>query len=384
MWLSNKTKQSSSTDLPKPLRSSSNNGIKQNNRTTAGPSPLAREAQRVLVTGGLGFIGSHLVEFLLGRGDSVFIADDNSQPAVSREWIQNLMSRHRARALSNVFVDIRDLESMRRLLPKDIDVIVHLAALPGVRPSVNNPSLYHDANVVGTENVLQFATDCDVSHVVFASSSTVYGANPNLPWSEDSTPLAPTNPYAETKVVCEELGRAFCERDGNSFTALRFFSVYGPRQRRDLVARIFAGQMIRNRSLRIFGDGEYGRDFTYIDDAVSAIVSSMSDHSDNLGGFQVFNVGTGKTHTLNQLVAILESQLGRKAKVEHLHINPADSPRTRADITRARKLLSYEPATDLSDGLQLLCDWIVATESQQQEQPEFSSTDYAREFPANL
>lgn len=308
-----------------------------------------------IVTGGAGFIGSHLVERLLEEGWFVTVVD-NFDPFYPREvkW-KNL---EKARSHSNfrlLEVDIRDLEALRRILDGRYDVIVHLAAKAGVRPSLRDPVGYYEVNVRGTQNLLEIAKEKGITRFVFASSSSVYGMNPNLPWREDDPLLRPVSPYGASKVAGEVLGQVYSHLYGIHFIALRIFTAYGPRQRPDLAIYKFARLMLEGKPLPIYGNGSTLRDYTYIGDLVEGIRLAM-DYDQK--PFEVINLGSGHPLGLLEVIEAMEAELGIKANLEFLPPQPGDVPKTWADITKATELLGYKPKTSLKEGLKFFCEWL--------------------------
>ncbi|ARA94397.1 epimerase [Rhodothermaceae bacterium RA] len=324
----------------------------QENEVKAGTSiPSGRAA---LVTGGAGFIGSHLVDRLLREGWQVTVLDNFDpyyDPAVKRA---NLASHRGHPGFRLIEADVRDREAWWEV-PGSYDVIVHLAARPGVRASLEDPEGYEAVNVGGTRAVLDWAVERGIRQFVHASSSSVYGVNPNVPWREDDPLLLPASPYARTKVQAEELGRAYAEQYGLRFIALRFFSVYGPRQRPDLAFTKFARRMLAGEPIPVYGDGSSRRDYTYVGDIIEGVRAAM-DFTD--ASFMAFNLGNCHTHSLREMIEALEAELGVEARWQRLPEQPGDVPQTWADITRAERLLGYHPCTSLRDGLRELHAWL--------------------------
>lgn len=309
-----------------------------------------------LVTGGAGFIGSHLVDRLLAEGWRVTVVDNFDpfyDPALKRINIQAHLDYS---SYTLVEADIRDLQYLRERLSDDFDVIVHLAAKAGVRPSLQCPLEYQDVNVRGTQNLLELAREWGVRQFIFASSSSVYGLNPNVPWSEDDTVLRPISPYAATKVSGEVLGHVYSRVYGVRFIALRFFTVYGPRQRPDLAIHKFANKILKGEPIPVYGDGSARRDYTYVGDIIQGVRAAM-DYRDT--DFEVFNLGNNRTVSVLEMVQVLEKVLGRKARIEYLPAQPGDVPQTWADISKAERLLGYRPVTPLDEGLQRFVEWMV-------------------------
>lgn len=307
-----------------------------------------------LVTGGAGFIGSHVVDRLLGAGWHVTVLDDFNDfyaPALKRMNVAAHVSHHRYTLIEG---DIRGPETLRRL-GGTFDVIVHLAARAGVRPSIADPVLYQDVNVRGTQNLLEFARMRSIPQFVFASSSSVYGVNPRVPWSEDDPVLLPISPYASTKISGELLGHVYSHLFGLRFIALRFFTVYGPRQRPDLAIRKFAQALLAGEKIPFFGDGLTRRDYTFIDDIVDGIMAAVQYDATP---YEVINLGNSSAVSLRELVAVLEEVTGRRARLDHLPEQPGDVPQTWADVSRAKRLLGYDPQTPVREGIRRTVRWL--------------------------
>jgi UDP-glucuronate 4-epimerase len=310
----------------------------------------------VLVTGGAGFIGSHLVEALLARGSAVTVLDnfDPFYPRTIKD--HNLAAARLHKECRIVECDLRDLAGFREKLRGPFDAIVHLAAKAGVRPSIQDPVAYQDVNVRGTQHVLELAREWGVRQFVFASSSSVYGVNPRVPWSEDDHVLQPISPYASTKVSGELLGHVYSHLHGIRFIALRFFTVYGPRQRPDLAITKFAKLMIDGRSIPVFGDGSTRRDYTYVDDIVSGVLAAI-EYTDS--SYEVINLGNNHTVTLREMIAGLEDAFGVRARIETLPEQLGDVPQTWANIEKAHRLLGYRPSTPYADGVRRFATWLL-------------------------
>lgn len=305
--------------------------------------------KRALVTGGAGFIGSHLVDRLLSEGWYVSVVD-NFDPFYPREIKERNIAAHRVHPNYHLHeLDIRDLDDLRRDLTGEYDVIVHLAAKAGVRPSIEDPISYQEVNVRGTQNLLELAKEWGVKQFVFASSSSVYGVNPNVPWREDDHVLMPISPYASTKVGGELLGHVYSHLYGIRFIGLRFFTVYGPRQRPDLAIHKFAKLMLQDRGLPVYGDGMTRRDYTYIGDIIEGVVASLTYESSM---FEVINLGNNSTVSLSEMISGLESVLRIEAQVKRLPEQMGDVSQTWADISKAHHMLNYNPETDFITGLQ--------------------------------
>jgi UDP-glucuronate 4-epimerase len=309
----------------------------------------------VLVTGGAGFIGSHLVDRLLVDGHAVTVVD-NFDPFYPREVKEANLAPHRAHPKYRlVEADIRDLDGMRRELAGGYDVIVHLAARAGVRPSIADPVGYQEVNVRGTQNLLELTREWGVEQFVFASSSSVYGINPNVPWREADHVLQPISPYASTKVSGELLGHVYSHLYGIRFLALRFFTVYGPRQRPDLAIHKFARKLLAGEAIPVFGDGTTRRDYTFVDDIVSGIVGAMRYTGSR---YEVVNLGNNRTVSLAEMIRTLEAAFGVEARIERLPEQPGDVPQTWADVEKAAALFGYRPATGFAAGVARFEEWI--------------------------
>jgi UDP-glucuronate 4-epimerase len=312
----------------------------------------------ILVTGGAGFIGSHLVDRLLHRGEEIVCVDhlnDFYDPAIKRS---NIREHLRSPGYRLVEADIRDTEAMSRTFAAyPIEKIVHLAARAGVRPSIDQPLLYEDVNIKGTLCLLELARQHRISQFVFASSSSVYGANTKTPFSEEDRIDRTVSPYAATKYAGELLCYTYSHLYGIPATCLRFFTVYGPRQRPEMAIHKFAQLIHDGRPIPFYGDGSTARDYTYIDDIIDGIVAAL----DRPTPYEVFNLGESSTVTLKELVMTLEKVIGKPAIIQRLPSQPGDVEITYADITKARTLLGYNPSTAIADGLKSFNDWYVRT-----------------------
>lgn len=309
----------------------------------------------ILVTGGAGFIGSHLVDALLAEGHRATVLDnfDTFYERSSKE--QNIEPHRQHPRWRLVEADLRDADALRDALPGDFDVIVHLAAKAGVRPSLLDPAAYQDVNVRGTQNMLEFARERSVRQFVFASSSSVYGVNPRVPWSEDDHVLQPISPYASTKVSGELLGHVYSHLYGIRFIALRFFTVYGPRQRPDLAIHTFARNMLAGRPITVYGDGSTRRDYTYIDDAIAGVRGAIDYTRTN---YEVINIGNNEAISILEMIRGLEDALGATATLQRQPEQPGDVPQTLANIEKAKQLLDYQPRTRYATGVRAFVQWI--------------------------
>src|SRR5881394_714008 len=315
---------------------------------------------RILVTGGAGFIGSHLVEKLLAAGDAVIILDDFNDfydPQIKRANIAGF-----GKDVTVWHVDLRDGEAVRSLFHREkVDAIAHVAARAGVRPSIQQPQLYYDTNVAGTLHLLEAARVTGVERFVFASSSSVYGAAKKVPFSEDEHLTQTLSPYAATKIAGEFLCSTYSHLYKLRIVALRYFTVYGARQRPDLAIHQFTKKIHAGDSIDQFGDGSTRRDYTYIDDIIQGTMAALKYEGPM---FDVFNLGESETIQLKDLIAAIEKVLGKKAKINQLPEQPGDMPLTCADISKARKLLDYDPKTKFEDGLLRFVDWFLRSRTQ--------------------
>ncbi|MBA3833533.1 MAG: GDP-mannose 4,6-dehydratase [Chthoniobacterales bacterium] len=307
---------------------------------------------KILVTGGAGFIGSHLVEKLLGEGHEVTILDDFNDfydPTIKRRNIAAV-----AEKIAVHEVDLRDGDEVRGVFERgEFDVVIHLAARAGVRPSIGNPQLFYDTNVNGTLHLLEAARAVGLKCFIFGSSSSVYGLA-TAPFSEDLHLTQTLSPYAATKIAGEFLCSTYSHLYQMRVVALRFFTVYGPRQRPDLAIHQFTRRIWNGKPIDQFGDGTTQRDYTYVDDIVQGVVASLG-YDGPL--FDVFNLGENQTIELKDLIAAIEAALGRRAKINYLPEQPGDVPRTCADISKAQRLLGYRPVTSLATGLPRFIEW---------------------------
>ncbi len=308
---------------------------------------------RILVTGGAGFIGSHLVERLLATGHEVSVLDDFNDfydPEIKRANVAGFASDV---ALHQV--DLRDSAAVHRVFDSQkVDAVIHLAARAGVRPSILEPKLYYDTNVAGTLNLLEAARQSGIERFIFASSSSVYGICKTVPFSEDVHLTQTISPYAATKVAGEFLCSTYSHLYQMRIVALRFFTVYGARQRPDLAIHQFTRKIDSGQPIDQFGDGTTRRDYTYIDDIIQGVMAAIS-YDGPL--YDLFNLGESETIQLKDLIAAIEKELGKTARINQLPEQPGDVPLTCADISKARRLLGYNPKTPLSAGLPKFVEW---------------------------
>ena len=307
-----------------------------------------------LVTGGAGFIGSHLSEALLRQGHQVTVFDDFNDyydPSIKRGNLE-----HIANEIQLIEADIRDAVTVERTFAgNEFDTIVHLAARAGVRPSIVDPKLYFTTNIDGTFNLLDACRYHGVNHFVLASSSSVYGVNKKVPFAETDLIERTISPYAATKLSCEQICSNYANLFGIRSVCLRFFTVYGPRQRPDLAIAKFAKKIADGTAIDRYGDGSTARDYTYVADIVSGIRAAI-DYNEK--DFEIFNLGGSATTTLSELIEMIEEAIGKKAIINQMADQPGDVPRTFADVTKANALLGYEPQTPIREGLKKYANWL--------------------------
>ena len=312
-----------------------------------------------LITGGAGFIGSNLIRRLLSvPGEARVTCVDNFDPFYPRSMKEfNLSTFRNNPDFKLIEADLAETsaDNLNRMLPDGIDVIVHLAAKAGVRPSILDPLAYQRANVIGLQNLLDFARTRGIEQFVFSSSSSVYGINDHYPWKEDEQ-LMPISPYAMTKLAGEMLGHVYHKLYGIRFIALRFFTVYGPGQRPDLAIHKFTKAIIDGAPITVFGDGTTSRDYTFVNDTVQGIIGGINYKE---SGFEIINLGNNYTVSLSELISGIEKVTGKEAIIKRMPEQPGDVPRTFADISRAKKLLGYDPQTSIDEGLKLFYDWFT-------------------------
>lgn len=322
-------------------------------------APLSKH---YIITGGAGFIGSNLIRALFQKEPGIKITCiDNFDPFYSTDLkqfnIRDFKSNPNFRFL---YLDLAtsSAEDLSDSISERVDVIIHLAARAGVWPSVQNPVAYQQANVIGLQNVLEFARNRNIKQFVFGSSSSVYGINPHFPWKEGEE-LLPISPYAMTKQAGEMLGHVYSKLFGIRFIALRFFTVYGPSQRPDLAIHKFTKAILKDKPITMYGDGSTSRDYTYVDDIVQGILAAVHYEKSD---FEIINLGNNYPVKLSDLITAMEEVMGKKAKIEHLPEQPGDVPKTFADISKAKALLGYEPRTQLKEGLKKFYKWFTDNE----------------------
>jgi len=312
--------------------------------------------QSILITGGAGFIGSHLVDRLLAEGGwRVSVVDDFNDfydPSIKRAN----SDRHATNPNYRLFeADIRDASALQQIFAEEkFDSIVHLAARAGVRPSLSQPQLYAETNINGTINLLELARAHNISQFVFGSSSSVYGINAKVPFSEDDPIRQPISPYAATKGAGELICHSYTHLYGIRCICLRFFTVYGPRQRPDLAIHKFAKLISEGRPIPVFGDGSTRRDYTFIDDIIAGVRAAIDYDKTK---YEVINLGESRTVELAELISLLEKELGMNAIIDRQPLQPGDVPQTFADITKARRVLGYDPRVPIEEGIQRFVQW---------------------------
>ncbi len=308
-----------------------------------------------LVTGGAGFIGYHVCDRLLNDGHAVWVLDDLNDfydPKIKQANLRDLQAA--AKPLTFIQGDLTDRGCLDELFDSaGFDQVVHLAARAGVRPSLLEPALYQRVNVEGTANLLESARVHGVKKITMASSSSVYGVNAKVPFSERDPIFSAISPYAASKLACEALGHVYHHVYGMDIVALRFFTVYGPRQRPDLAIHKFARLISGGKPIPVFGDGSTARDYTYVTDTVNGVLACTQMEF----GYEVFNLGESQTVTLNRLIELLERHLGRKALIDRRPPQPGDVPITFADISKAQKRLRYDPKVKIEEGIPLFVEW---------------------------
>lgn len=315
-----------------------------------------------VITGGAGFIGSHVVKALLERDDVQVTCIDSFDPFYRRQLkLLNIdgFEKHHNFFLRDINLDEVTVKELHDAIPQPVDVIVHMAARTGVRPSLADPMAYQVTNILGTQKMLQYASDKKVPQFVFASSSSVYGENEKSPWKEEETPL-PISPYAMTKQSSEMAGHVYSKLFGLRFIALRFFTVYGAGQRPDLAIHRFTKALLLGKPVTMFGDGSTSRDYTFIDDIVQGVLAAI-DY--NRSPFEIINLGNSDPVALKDLISKLESITGKKANIDQQPEQPGDLRQTWADTAKAKRLLNYQPKTPLDEGLRRFVEWYQKNEA---------------------
>ncbi len=310
----------------------------------------------ILVTGGAGFIGSHLCERLLGDGSRVICVDNFDSFYDPRIKIENVEAAKKKfpGLFQLVTGDIRNPDHLRETFRQyPIDLVVHLAARAGVRPSISDPLLYQDVNIRGTVVLLEACKTHGIKDFVFASSSSVYGENQRVPFTEEDLNIQPISPYGATKRAGELLCYSYHYLHGMNIACLRFFTAYGPRQRPEMAIHKFTRLIDRGEKIPVYGDGSSRRDYTYIDDLIDGILGVMRYHR----GFEIYNLGESQTTSLKELISLIEEAMGKKADVEMLEPQPGDVSVTYADITKAKRMLKYQPRVRMEEGIMRFVEW---------------------------
>ena len=315
--------------------------------------------KQILITGGAGFIGSHLVDRLLGEGGwQITVVDDFNDFYPPEIKHANIAEHVKAANYRLVDADIRDASTMAALFMEyRFDVIVHLAARAGVRPSLSEPKLYAETNINGTLNLLELAREHHIKQFVFGSSSSVYGINSKVPFAEDDRIHQPISPYASTKAAGELICHTYSHLYDIRCVCLRFFTVYGARQRPDLAIHKFSKLITEGKPIQVFGDGTARRDYTYVDDIIQGVRAAIDyDRSQ----YEIFNLGESQTTELSDLISLLERSLDMQAIIDRQPTQPGDVPITFADISKSKELLGYNPTTKIADGIPKFVEWFRA------------------------
>ncbi len=310
------------------------------------------------ITGGAGFIGSTLSAKLIEQGDSVIVIDnfcDFYNPKIKERNIQQLQKNEKFKLYKN---DIRDRQAIKKIFDENkIDVVMHLAAMAGVRPSIENPVLYQEVNCLGTQNILEEMKLHNITNGVFASSSSVYGNCKEVPFREDMIVDFAISPYAATKKANEVMAHVYHKLYNMNIIMLRFFTVYGPKQRPDLAINKFTRLMLEGKEIPMFGDGTTSRDYTYVDDIVDGIIKSCNYVLNNENVYEILNIGNSSPTSLKEMINTIAEVLEIEPKIKQLPMQPGDVDRTFADVSKAKKLLGYEPHISFKEGIEKFVAW---------------------------
>lgn len=310
------------------------------------------------ITGGAGFIGSTLSEKLLKQGNKVIVIDnfcDFYNPKIKENNVKKLLENEKFKLYK---ADIRDRQAVKKIFDENkIDVVMHLAAMAGVRPSIENPVLYQEVNCLGTQNILEEMKLHNIKNGVFASSSSVYGNCKEVPFKENMIVDFAISPYAATKKANEVMAHVYHKLYNMNIIMLRFFTVYGPKQRPDLAINKFTRLMLENQEIPMFGDGTTSRDYTYVDDIVNGIIKSCEYTMNNKEVYEILNIGNSSPTSLKEMINTIAKTLNVEPKIKQLPMQPGDVERTYADIYKAKNLLGYEPKTSFEEGIKKFVDW---------------------------
>lgn len=311
-----------------------------------------------LITGGAGFIGSHLADTLLEKENKVIVIDnfnDFYNPQIKENNVKHNLNNPNYKLER---IDIRDYEAVDKIFAENkIDNIMHLAAMAGVRPSIENPILYQEVNCMGSQNILEAMKKYNVKNIVFASSSSVYGNTKTVPFRETDIVDYAISPYAATKKANEVMCHVYHKLYDFNVVMLRFFTVYGERQRPDLAINKFTRLIMEEKPIPVFGDGSTSRDYTYVKDIIDGIVKSLKYVEENKNVYEILNLGESEPITLNEMIKTIEDVVGKKAIIERLPMQPGDVDRTYADISKAKQLISYNPQTSFKEGIKNFVEW---------------------------
>lgn len=310
------------------------------------------------ITGGAGFIGSTLADKLLAQGNKIVVIDnfcDFYDPKLKEKNIEKNKNNENYKIYRE---DIRNKEKLAEIFNENkIDCVIHLAAMAGVRPSIENPILYQEVNCLGTQNILEEMKKHNLKNLVMASSSSVYGNCKEVPFKEDMIVDYAISPYAATKKANEVMTHVYHKLDNMNVIMLRFFTVYGPKQRPDLAINKFTNLMLNNEEIPMFGDGTTSRDYTYIDDIVEGIIKSIEYVENNDSVYEIINLGNSSPISLKEMINTIGKALNIEPKIKQLPMQPGDVDRTYADITKAKRLLGYDPKTSFEEGIKKFIEW---------------------------